>query len=264
MAIGSISRVQTARQVPFDNATNGFSSTEAQSAIEEARLTPIFDPQATIEPLYDDFNNMITWSPSTSGSGSSASVSTGNAAEATGKHLGIAELLLGNVLAAHAALVQSATLSTSTVFGDGEAEYQSLVKIPTLATDTDDYVFRAGFGTATNADHANGIYFEYNRTTSANWVLKCANQSVRTSVTSSIAVAAASWIHLKFNVNSAGDLVTFYVDGTQAGTISTNIPVTQGQGCGPNFQLTSIAALAGPRRVYMDYFYFIKKFTARN
>lgn len=250
-----------AAEVPFDNSSNSFSSSTTQAAIEEARQ---FNPQLVSALLFDDFNNAMTWSPSTSGTGSSASVSGGNTTFASGKHIGVALLQLGTVLSSHAALVQSGNLAVSTVFGSGEAEYQTLIQIPTLATATDDYVFRCGFGTATNADHADGIYFEYDRGISANWLLKTASNSSRTTTTSSVTVAAASWIHLKWVVNSAGTQVDFYVDDILAGSNTTNIPTTTGRGSGPNYQMTQVAIVAGGRTVAIDYFYFSKKFTARD
>jgi len=252
-----------ARSVPFDNTSNGFpaAADNVQTAIEYALQ---FDPQTISGIQFDDFNNLVTWSPSTLGIGSVASVSTGNATLASGKHLGVAELVVGGILGAHASLVQSAGLSTSTVFGNGAAEYKSLIHIPALATVTNDYVFRCGLGTSANADHANGIYFEYNRSQSTNWRLKTASNSTRTVNTSSIAVVAGSWIQLRWGVNSAGTQVDFYINGVLAGSNTTNIPTETGQGCGPNFQMTRTAVLAGTLNIYLDYFYFLKTFTARD
>lgn len=225
-----------------------------------------FSPQENSLVLFDDFNNHMSWSPSTSGTNSSASVSLGNSVIASGKHIGVAELSLGSVVAgsSHASLVQSAGLSQSTVFDFGPAEYQTLIYIPTLASASDDYVLRIGFGTATNADHANGIYFEYDRSQSANWRLRAASQSSRTTTTTSVAVVADTWIHLKWSVNGNGTQADFFIDDVSVGTVTTNIPVTTGQGCGPNFQITSSSILAATRNVYIDYFYFVKEFTARD
>lgn len=250
-----------ARSVPFDSSSNSFSASDVQAAIEEARA---FSPQTTSAVLFDDFNNAMTWSPSTTGASSVASVSGGNATLASGKHLGVAQVSCGTVLPSTAALVQSGALSDSTVFGNGSAEYQTLIRINQLATVAEDFTFRCGFGTSNSADHADGIYFEYNRATSTNWLLKTASNSVRTTTTSSIAVAASTWTHLRWVVNSAGTQVDFYVNGTSAGSNTTNIPTTTGRGSGPNFQITAVAGTSTARAVYIDYFYFLKNFTARD
>lgn len=252
-----------ARAIPFDNTSNGFpeDATNVQAAIESALA---FSPQHHLGILFDDFLNSMTWSPSTTGSGAVASVSGGNSTFASGKHIGVAQIELGSVVSTSAALVQSGNLSISTVFGSGAAEYQTLVRIPTLATANDDYILRFGFGTSTTADHANGIYFEYNRSNSVNWSLKTASSSSRTTHTSSIAVTNNTWIHCRFVVNSAGTNVDYYIDGVLGGSITTNIPTTTGEGAGPNFQIVSTAFVSVTRAAYFDYFYFTKHFTARD
>lgn len=252
-----------ASSIPFDPGSSFAPTvTDVQTAIEAA-LHP--DPQFQADSLFDDFDNRMTWSPSTSGTGSSASVSGGNSTYASGKHLGVAQLSYGSVgPPSHASLVHSGNLSISTVFGSGMAQYKTLIRIPTLATAAEDYIFRCGYGTSTNQDHADGIYFEYNRATSANWILKTASNSSRTSSTSSIAVTAGAWISLSWEVNEAGTSVEYFVDGVSAGTITTNIPTTTGRGCGPNYQLVAAAIVTGGRSVAIDYFFFNKHFTARD
>ena len=222
-----------------------------------------FDPSEMAVALFDDFDGRMGWSPSTSGAGASAAIGGGNATHAAGKHVGVARCLYGTVLSSHASLSWSGTLSTAIVLGDGAAEYQTLIKIPTLATATEDYVIRVGLGTSTSADHANGVYFEYDRSQSVNWRLKTANQSTRTVVTTSTAVAAGSWIKLGWVANSAGSSVEYFVNGVSVGTITTNIPTTTGQGCGGNFQISAVALVSGGRDFVADYFYFAKQFTDR-
>lgn len=263
--MGSPAITQVARSVPFDNTSNGFPSTatNVQAAIESALA---FDPQASAAVLFDDFYNDITWSPSTAGVGAAASTSGGNSVMASGKHLGVASLTLGTAIPSHASLVQSGNLSISTVFGNGKAEYKTLIYIPTLATATEDYVFRCGYGTATNADHADGIYFEYDRSQSTDWRIKTASNSSRTvgTITTAVAVAAGSWITLYWSVNEAGTNVDFYVNGTLTGSITTNIPTTTGRGSGPNYQMTNTLGSLATKIVYIDYFWFTKLFTARD
>jgi hypothetical protein len=261
--VGLLHLQGVASDIRFDNTVNGFpaGATSLQAAIESVLA---FDPQNTTSALFDDFDGRQTWSPSTAGVSASAAVGGGNAEFASGKHVGVARCQYGSGLPSHASLVLSGTLAQNAVFGNGVADYRTLIRIPTLATVAEDYVIRIGYGTSTNADHADGIYFEYNRSVSANWLLKTASASSRTVVTSSIPVVAGSWITLSWICNSAGTSVSFYINGTLAGTITTNIPTVTGRGCGPNYQIVASSILTGGRSFVVDYFYFIKYFTARD
>lgn len=260
---GKIFTSPVARSIPFDNSTNGFpsSATTVQTAIEQ---TIHFDPITLPAPLFDDFDGRLSWSPSTSGTGASASISGGNATFASGSHMGVARCAYGTVLSTHAALVWSGALSTAIVMGGGEAEYNTLIRIPTLATATEDYIIRVGLGTATNADHANGIYFEYARASSINWRCRTASASSRTTLTTSTAVVNNAWINLRWVCNAAGTSVEFFIDSVSQGTITTNIPTTTGQGCGGNFQITAQALVSGGGDFVIDWFYFSKAFTSRS
>lgn len=252
-----------ARSVPFDNTTNGFplGSTDVQTAIESVLF---YDPLYAPATLFDDFDGRMAWSPSTAGTGAVASVSAGNSTLASGSHVGVSGMTYGTVgVPSHAALVWSGALSISIVLGNGPAEYESLIRISNLATVTEDYVLRVGLGTATNADHANGVYFEYNRSLSANWRCKSASQSSRTVLTTSTTVAATTWIRLGWTCNSAGTSVEFFINGVSQGTITTNIPTVTGQGCGGSFQIVASAIVSGGRTLNADYFYFSKQYTSR-
>lgn len=232
--------------------------------LDDAEEYSLGEPGISPYALFDDFDNRLAWSPSTSGTNAAASVSGGNATMASGKHLGVAEIRLGTVLASHACLQPSGNLVHAVVFGDGAAEYEALIYIPTLATATDDYVLRIGMGDTANADHVDGIYFEYARASSVNWRVKTANNSSRTVVTSSVAVTAGAWHKLRFKVNSAGTSVEFFVNGTSVGTITTNIPTTVGRGCYPNQHIITTAVVTGGRNCFIDWINFYKEFTARD
>lgn len=250
-----------ARGVPFDNSTNGFpsSATNVQSAIEAiGNANPMTNPLA----LFDDFDDRMAWSPSTTGTGAAASVSAGNATLASGTHNGVARVATGTVLATAAALVWSGALSNSLMVGGGGADYSALIHLPVLGSAPNHYIARIGLGTSTSADHANGIYFEYDSSASANWRLKTASSSTRTTTTSSIAVVANQWILLEWHCNAAGTSVEFFVDGVSAGTITTNIQITAGNGYGGNFQISNPAnVLAAAREMFIDWFYFQKVYT---
>lgn len=252
---------QVAKSVPFDNLTNGFpsTSTNVQTAIENSLN---FNPQNNPSVLFDDFDGRMSWFTSVSGVGSIADVGGANTLLSSGKHLGIANIAYG--LSGHAAIGLPGSLARTTVFGNGQAEYITLIRIETLATLTEDYVFRCGYGTSLNSDHLDGIYFEYNRNQSVNWLLKTASNSSRTTNISSISVVEDQWIQLKWIVNSAGNEVSFFINNSSAGTITTNLPTVAGRPCGPSYHIVSTNVVSGGRRVFMDYFYFNKKFTSRD
>lgn len=253
-----------ASSVPFSTAENGFppSATNVQLALESVLD---FDPVAQPVALFDDFDNRMGWSPSTSGAGASASVSLGNATFASGKHNGVARVATGTVLNTAAALVWSGALSNSLMVGSGAASYEALIRLPVLGSLGAHYIARIGLGTSSSVDHANGIYFEYDSATSANWRLKTAASSVRTVSTSSVAVVADTWIRLAWVCNSAGTSVEFFIDGVSAGTITTNIQITAGNGYGGNFQISNPAnILAAAREMLIDWFFYHKSYTARD
>lgn len=253
-----------ARSIPFDNSSNGFpaAADNVQTAIEQVIN---FDPEAMPAPLYDDFDSRLAWSPATTGGGA-ASVSGGNATFASGSHIGVARVALGTVLGSSGMLRWSGGLTQAIVVGGGIAEWKSLIQIPSLATTADDYTLYIGLGDSltSNVEHANGIYFVYDRQTSANWILRTASQSTRTSTTSSIAVTAGAWIELRWVANAAGTSVEFFVGNTSAGTNTTNIPNVTGFGCGGAYQIVSVNAfLVGGKDCVIDYFYFTKAYTSR-
>lgn len=83
---------------------------------------------------------------------------------------------------------------------------------------------RFGFsdGTSGTGDPTNGVFFEYAKDLSANWRIRSGNASTYTSTTSSTAAAFGSWIKLKITFD--GTTLTFFVNGTSIGTITTNVP----------------------------------------
>lgn len=120
--------------------------------------------------------------------------------------------------------------STEGLFIGGGEVFETAINIPTLSNGTQTYLIRAGLCDIN--DHAtdcrDGVYFEYNSATSANWRYATAFNNTRTKNSSSKAVAAG-WTDLKF-VATSSTSVTFYVKGpgdttyTNLGTISTNVP----------------------------------------
>lgn len=100
------------------------------------------------------------------------------------------------------------------------------VRIPVLSVLAQRFIFRIGFGDSVSGEHTDGIYFEYDEATSANWRIVTANNTTRTKATSGTAVPTDTWVWLKIIVNSAGNSASFYVNGSEVtnSPIATNLP----------------------------------------
>lgn len=72
------------------------------------------------------------------------------------------------------------------------------------------------------ADPTNGVFFEYAQDLSANWRIRSGKAGTYTTTTSSTAVTFSTWVKLKITWD--GTTLTFYVNGSSVGTITTNVP----------------------------------------
>lgn len=210
---------------------------------------------------YDDFLSAtsvgaLNWTSTVSGTGAANTIVSTNA---TSNNPGITQFSTGTTATGRAALGLG---TVGFFFGGGVATFEMLVNLPTLSTAAQEYVARIGLGDlVTGADHVDGVYFEYDRLVNGvNWRLKTANNSVRTNTDSTVAVVAASWIKLKIVVNAAGSLVTYYINGTSVGTVSTNIPVTVARACAPTVILSATAGTTA-KTMLMDYYFLEQVFT---
>lgn len=110
-------------------------------------------------------------------------------------------------------------------FGIGhQISYRSRNALSALSTGAQRYTAYVGFGDDYGGvEHADGIYFKYSDSISANW--QCVTRKASTStVTNSGVAASASFQVLEIRANSAGTSVDFYIDGTKVATNTTNIP----------------------------------------
>jgi hypothetical protein len=141
-------------------------------------------------------------------------------------------------------------------YGQGVYTYEILVQLSNLSDGTDTFVALFGngadFGSTTDFTH--GLYFRYTHTASSgNWEFKSANNSVRTTVDTGIAVVAGSWIKLGYIVNAAGTSAQAYINGVAVGTpITTNIPTASNRLSGLNIHIEKSAG-TNARDLYVDY-----------
>ena len=152
----------------------------------------------------------------------------------------------------------------------GQSTFGASTQIPTLSTAAERYAKLVGFfDTTTAANQSDGLYFLYDEggvstgsAASANWQLVSSANSVRTFVTSPIAVDL-NWNNFKIILNSTGTRADYYINGQLAGSITTNLPKTSARSLGFGAQIIkSIGTTA--RSFLIDWVYYKQQFlTAR-
>lgn len=195
------------------------------------------------------------WTNTVSGTGAASTIVTTNM---TSNNFGIVQHTTGTTATGRAAHSLSVTAG---FFGGGIATFEALIYIPTLADATQDYRIRLGYGdTVDGNDQVDGVYFEYDRGVSANWRLRTANNSSRTTTDSGVAVAAGAWLKLGWVVNAGGTSVSYTINGTSVGTVAATIPTAVARVCGPFIIISKIAGTTA-RTLLVDYFFSRHVFT---
>lgn len=159
-----------------------------------------------------------------SGTGAVATITASTTFVATNRW-GILQLTNGTTTTGRASC-QGAPLK----LGGGETLLETSINFNGLSNATDEYSFDVGFHDAasTSATPVEGIWFQYDRLTSTNWICKNANGTSTTSTTTSTAVANSTWIDLKIIVSAANSSVSFYINGSLVATHTTNISTGTG------------------------------------
>lgn len=210
------------------------------------------------DPLIFAFNvnTSALWTGQKAASGDTFSL------DGTADHLGIIRL---SVAASSDDAWIGRALNTAAgnpiVVGGGFMRLDFLVNIPTLADVTDDFQLWVGllrttaFVTDVGTD---AIYFEYNRSSSTNWVGKTRASSTDTTASGGSSVPVdTNWTHLRMDINADGTNVDFYVDGTDIGSSTTNIPSND---MGPELKITKTAG-TNARFLDFDHFRYYQKLT---
>jgi hypothetical protein len=110
------------------------------------------------------------------------------------------------------------------ILGGGVMTINWVFKIINLSNSTNRYTLRLGIGDTLAADEVNGCYLQYSdNLNSGNWVIKTAASSTRTATNSSTAVTTG-FHNCQVTINAAASSISYAVDGTSLGTITTNIP----------------------------------------
>ena len=245
-----------ARSVPFDNSTNGMVSTDAQAAIEEVR-NGLGSTFSTILEQFDDFitgatTSQMGWAVNTSG-GSAGATLVETAPYISHLNFGVIQIKSSTAVSGRTVLYVLPCMR----LGNCKVTFETNIYLDDLGGILGtDYQLHVGLCDQynTNNDQQDGVYFEYQSTTSANWRICTASNNTRTKTTTTVPVVADQYIKLKLIVNTAGTNVDFYINGTLAGSITTNIPTAAGFNVGPYFRIRN-TLLSTVRSAYIDYVY---------
>lgn len=188
--------------------------------------TNITTSLSRVSELFSDFkqDNLIKtgWDDVLAGAGADFDASINGI---DNNHDGIFEFKTGTT-AGGVAVITMGNDQTGFMLGGGERHFELLIQIMDSATVVDDYISRFGFGDeVAGTEHENGIWFEYNRSVSVNWLLKTAKATAVTVDTSTVIVFPSVWIKLRAEINAAGTSVEYFIDGASAGTITTDMPI---------------------------------------
>ncbi len=106
-----------------------------------------------------------------------------------------------------------------------------VLKIPVLSTGSERYQIRCGFVDVESGAPADGVYFEYDDSSSAFWRISARIGSVGTPANSATTVAINTWYTLRVEVTGVTS-AEFIINDVSVGTVSTNIPTGTGHEMG--------------------------------
>jgi hypothetical protein len=190
------------------------------------------------------------WHPGSNGTGSTCWDYSGTALRP-----GIWRLNTGTTTTGYAEIdLVNQAYRAPILFGGGIYTIETDIYIGNLSTVTETYVLRFGFGDVPDgSDFVDGAYFEYSDVGSTpNWYKCTASNSTRTKTNTTIAAIAGAWKKLKIVVNADGTSVEYFINGTSAGVVTTNIPTGAGRGTAAAFSILKSAGTTS-RTVDIDW-----------
>jgi parallel beta-helix repeat protein len=116
-------------------------------------------------------------------------------------------------------------------------------------------------GTTTSADPTDGIYFQYDTTTTAgNWFMCAQNNNAVTCLDTGVARTTTinTYQRFKFVTNSTGASVEFFINEASVGTVSANLPANI-RPIGPAIAMHTVDAVA--RAWKIDYYQIKRNLT---
>lgn len=193
----------------------------ADSGTQISSLLDITGNTATQFNVVDDCDNISWWDLRQTGSAHSGIVpSATNPGIIQLEVFNSSEIASGNYTGA------TQTNNPNFIFGGGPFTYQGLFNIATLGNVTDTYQFYAGMHDGWQfSGPNNGTYFIYDSTVSLNW--QFATNIVGSSTINTSSVPVTTGWH-KLMIQATTTSATYFVDGVSLGTISTNMPTSNG------------------------------------
>lgn len=215
--------------------------------------------------MFDDFfaMNEGVWNNTASGSGAGILYSN---SDIDSGHPGVWKMRTGTTASGTSTVGMTPYSNQGNlIFGGGEISLTWVMKLSAISDGTDTYTARIGFGSAQNADHAGGAYFEYTHSVnSGDWTMKTASNSTRTTANSSD-TADANWHSYTVICNAGGSSVAFYIDGSECANspITTNIPTTNDNNNRFTFSaMITKSAGTNERFMYLDAMQFYQSLTS--
>jgi hypothetical protein len=210
----------------------------------------VFNPGREIRMTEEWIQNATTgnlnWMAAVSGTGAAAAINT---TMVTAYRPGVVQISTGTTATGRGILHLG---TTALAAGGAKIVVETALSLSNVSNGTESYSLRVGLGDNIAAgDHTDGVYFEHN-STAANWQIKTANNSSRTTTDSGVAVST-NWTKLRFEIAEDGTSVEFFINGTSVGSITTDIPTAATRLSAPNIRIEKSLGTTA-RLVHLDYF----------
>jgi len=227
----------------------------SESAHNKVSVGTLRKPNNFIISEFNDFTRASAGelTATTAGTGGTSTTFSGTSPSLV-NHPGIWQIAGGS---ANATGIIREAFDVYTFGGATTYSFEFMIYIPTLSDGTDTYKLRIGLldtaSTITpDTESTDGVYFKYDSTVSANWIIYAVKTSGSASTTTSSTAVATGWTTLRIDISTT-PTANFYVNnGASIGSHSSNVPNTTTDRCG---MLARIAKTAGTnsRSCYIDY-----------
>lgn len=179
-------------------------------------------------------------------------------------HLGALQLSTGTTATGLCRMTTSELANLLNFDSSGKFAFSGRIRIPTLSDATNRFVIRLGFTDVnTGAVPTDGAYIEYDEVSSANWRTNARNNAAGAAVSSSSAVAAATWYRFKITCTFESSVLTlrFFINDTLIATRTTDIPTGTARAMGMGISiLKSVGTTA--RTMQVDWLAFHHRLAA--
>lgn len=205
--------------------------------------------------FFDDFVSasiagQTNWRTVVSGAGATATLSISLL-----DRIGVVFMNTGSTATGSVALMKNdANGNGSIIFGrDTVTVTEGSVYVQNLATVTENYTFTFPYIDQASILPQDGIYLEYDFTSSGNfWRIVTASNNVRSILTTTIPVIQNAWTQFRIETNRTGTSAKFFINNVFAGERTSNISTTIGRNTDLGFRNTKSAG-TGIRPCYIDY-----------